>query len=433
MAEPAWSRWLTSYLPAKILDKIEPENIGSSGPLTGERVIPRLFKPDAPGFIEDPYPVFDYLREFEPLHRADMGAWVLTRHGDIVNALIDPRLGNSPSEHAAVHARNRERYVCADVANHILPFIDAPAHTRPRAIIMRRFRRHLKNRPLPYVELAQQQLQALSDRRSFDWLSDFATPLACRVFCRILQLPEQDHQKLLAWGEHVLYLFTVLPSDEVRRSIDQSLTDFRLYLGEHCQGTGNLLYEALLQPDDEGEALDEQQVIDNLMLIFADGIGNTDKAMATAISCLKRHPDQLQLLLDQPGLLPGAVDECLRYESPAQYIGRVALEDMSLYGQTIKKNETVLLVLASANRDPRVFDKPECFDISRYPNPHISFGKSRHSCIGAPLVKQEMAEVLGELLPMLSRIEINFEQLEWDYRPGHRWLKSCPMHRGIVD
>ncbi len=431
MAKKPWARWLTSYLPAKLFDRIEPEQIGAHGSLEGERVVPRIFKPDEPDFISDPYPVFAYLREFEPLHRADTGAWVLTRYHDIVNALLDPRLGNSPSEHAAVHAKNRNKYVCADVANHILPFLDAPDHNRPRAIIMRRFRRYLKNHPVPYLDLARQQLQLLSDRSGFDWLTDFATPMACRVFCHILQLPEADQARLLKWGEHVLYLFTVLPSDEMRQSIDESLTEFRQYLSEHSQSATDSLYAQLLQPDEDGEGLSEQQVIDNLMLLFADGIGNTDKAMVSAIVTLQQHPDQLARLLEQPELLPRAVDECLRYESPAQYIGRVALEDITLYGQTIGQNDTVLLALGSANRDAAVFPQAERFDITRYPNPHISFGKSRHACIGAPLVRQQMIEVLSELLPMIANIEISEQALQWDYRPGHRWLKSCPVQRVV--
>ncbi len=429
MAKKSWRVWFNNTLPSRLHDKIEPEEIGNVGPSAGEKIVPRVFKPDDEQFIDNPYLVFDYLREFEPLHRADTGAWVLTRYNDVVNALLDPRFGNAPSEHAAVNARNRDKYVCADVVSHILPFLDEPGHAKPRAIIMRRFRRYLRQHPVSYSRMARDQFEKLSSPDQFDWLKDFATPLTCTVFSRILDLPSGDGQQLLRWAEDLLYLFTALPSEEKRVVIDRSLTDFRSYLGEHSDQDKVSLFSRLLEPDDSGDSLSREQVIDNLMLIFADGIGNTDKAMAGAITTLKRHPEQFQLLMDNQNLMQQAVDECLRFESPAQYIGRIAREDVVLYGQTIKKNDTLLLALSAANRDPAVFERPEEFDITRYPNPHISFGKSRHSCIGAPLVRQEMAGVLSELMPVLAETEILFDQQQWDYRPGHRWLKNCPARR----
>ena len=430
MDKEQWRVWLTNYLPSRVADKVEPEMIGQHGCASGTRIEPRVMKPDDDDFVIDPYPVFRYLRHFEPLHRSDTGAWVLTRHADILQALADPRLGNAPSEHAAVNARNRDRFVCADVAANILPFINPPQHTLPRAIVSRRFHQYLRQHPVPYREFAREQLARVSDKPRIDCLGDFATPLACRVFMHLLQLPDEDQEKLIDWSEHLLYLFTALPSEDLRQAIDRALGEFRAYLSDHYDSSPCVLHQLLQAADENGRRLEPQQIIDNLMLLFADGIGNTDKAMASTLVCLQRHPEQLRRLQQDPSLVAPAIDECLRFESPAQYIGRVAREDVEWYGQTIKANETVLLVLASANRDETVFNNPDQLDITRTPNPHVSFGKSRHSCIGGPLVRQELVEVVSELLPVIEQIEVDFDKLVWDCRPGHRWLSYCPITLG---
>ncbi|HIF05832.1 MAG TPA: cytochrome P450 [Gemmatimonadetes bacterium] len=188
----------------------------------------------------------------------------------------------------------------------------------------------------------------------------------------------------------------------------------------------------LVRLNREKAILEDEQILDNLVLLLADGLGNVDKGICNAVAALLEHPDQWELLEREPELLPCAVDECLRFESPAQFIGRVAKEDLEINGQLIRKNEAVLLLLGSANRDPEQFDDPDRFDVSRDPNPHLSFGRSRHSCIGGTLVRLQMQTALGVLLQLIPRIEVSESGLTWQPRMGHRWLSELRVRRAEV-
>ena len=423
--------WFRKRLIAETLRSPGPEIIGEYGAADSGQKARRSLNPSEPGYVADPYPTFEYLREIEPLHRTQIGPWALTRYDDIVNALTDDRLGNSPSEYSVVHHKNSDQYACADVCQNILPFIDPPLHTHLRQLVNKAFRQHISQYPPPIESLVKEQLNSQLQKDQFDLLHEFATPVVCAVFGNLLGIPKQDHSKLIEWTEWFLYLFTIIPSIEVREKIDNALTEFRVYLKNVLRNLDSnplpSLLRTLQQVDKDGKRLNEEQIIDNCMLLFSDGIGNSDKGIANAFLCLKQHPGQLKLLQRNPDLMDSAVDECLRYESPAQYIGRVAREDIVLYGQSIKKNEVVLLVLASANRDSGKFQNPERLDIQRSPNPHLSFGKSRHSCIGGAIVEQEIKIALKVILRHIDNLELCNEAPNWDIRPGHRWLRECPV------
>jgi pimeloyl-[acyl-carrier protein] synthase len=169
------------------------------------------------------------------------------------------------------------------------------------------------------------------------------------------------------------------------------------------------------------------------MLIIADSIGNTDKAIAGSLACLVRSPDQLELLRQNPELMPLAVNECLRMESPTQYVGRLALEDLTIQGVRINKGDAVFLVLGSANRDPEFFEAPNVLDIKRTPNPYLSFGKGRHSCIGKNLSRRQIEKALGILVNRLDDIKFSEDRLEWVPRLAHRWLKKLPVTFTVQD
>jgi cytochrome P450 len=415
----------------RIQKYLEPEKITAEIKEQNEHAILTKLDPAHPLFICNPYPTLAYIRKFEPLHRSQTGAWVLTSYDDIVMALGDERFGNAPSEYALVHNRNRDKYVCANVVQNIIPFMDPPHHARPRVLLSRQFHRFLKDHPPAMEDIARKLLEELKNKNGADLLHDFSTPYALRVFSSMMGIPAEDEALLRSWSEDFFYLFTMIPSESIRQQVDRSLTDFRHYFAntlKRCrQQPSDSLIGYFAAADQDGKKLSEEEIIDNCMLIFADGIENVDKSIVSAWMLLQQHSDQLKLLIEKPKLLPQAVDECLRYESPAQYVGRVAREDIELYGQVIKKNEIILLMIAAANRDPDIFDQAESFDITRQNNPHISFGKSRHSCIGGPLVKQEMEAALSVMLPENGELGIMLDQLQWDFRAGHRWLKKCPL------
>ncbi len=402
-----------------------PEVVGATS-----MSLPRGFDPLDPAFVADPYPFFRRLREEEPVHRSVMGAWVLTRHADVSAALGDDRLGNAPARYAVVNARNRERYVCADVAAHILPFLDPPEHTAPRLLIARRFHERLRRSPPDFVGIAADLLADWEGHEVRDVVADFASPLAVSVIASVLGVPLRDVRELERLSESFFYLFAAIPSREVREQLDTALTDFRSHLREVIRdrraNPADDLVSDLLSVHGEGP-LTEAQLVDNCMLLFADGVENVDRAIGNAVHTLLTHPDQFQLLRERPDLVPSAVEECLRFESPGQYIGRIAKADIELHGVTIPESSMVLLALGSANRDPDVFEHPDVFDISRRTSGHLAFGRGRHSCVGGALVALEMGAALVALMQETSELRLATDAVRFVPRPGHRWVERLPV------
>ncbi|MEM9256514.1 MAG: cytochrome P450 [Pseudomonadota bacterium] len=391
------------------------------------------FNPAHPDYVNDPYPLLHDLRLRDPIHRNDKGLWVITRYSDVAALLDDPSIGNAPSAYAVVAERNRHKYVCADVANNILPFQDPPQHTLPRRLISRTFLQHIRGQTAAIQSITEASLSDISAQSEIDLLADFATPLSLRVMTHFLGLTGEDEQALKRWSEWFFYLFMPITSQENRQTLDQNLHAFREVMHHQLdlrrQRPRDDLITRLLDATEGGTGLTDEQVVDTLMLLFADGIENVDSLIATTAWLLLSHPDQLDQLDEKPELIASAIEEALRFESPAQYIGRVAKEDVELHGRLIKRNSGLLLVLASANRDEDAFTFADQFDITRHPNPYLSFGRGRHACIGASLAKSVAEVAVGALLPHLRGFELDKSTTTWMSRPGHRWLRELPIKR----
>lgn len=384
-----------------------------------------------PAFVRDPYPAYARLREADPVHRTKSGGFILTRHADIVAALSHPALGNAPSRHAVVHARNRGRYVSADVAANILPFLDKPEHVRPRRLIASAFRAHLRVNPLDAEAIARDLLAPRLRTGAIEAIADFGKPLSVEAISRFMGLPVADRDRLTRWSNFFFYLFAPMPSAEALRQTDEALAAFRAYFAElvaaRRERPGDDLISRLIAEEEDDQRLSEAELVDTCLLIFSDGVENVDAAIANMLLALHRHPDEVQRLRTSPDLVAGAVQEALRYDSPAQVIARVAREDMSLDGREIRRNQAVFLALGAANRDPAVFADPERFDVGRDASALLTFGKGRHSCIGAPLVRLQVEGAMRVLLEATAAIEIDADALTWVARAGHRWLERLPV------
>lgn len=386
------------------------------------------FNPSDPKFFNNPYEIYTKLREQDPVHNSSRGFWVLSCYKDVSNAFTNPLLGNSPSPYAVVNKRNRNRYICADVANNIIPFLDAPEHNIPRKILSKTFHDHLKNNPPNMEIIARNLLEPLNSRDEFDLLSEFSTPLSLSVICSILGIPQEDGEKIKIWSESFFYLFTFIPSETIRQKIDIHLEEFRNYLSKLIQlrrvKPENDLISAFLKTEYEGEKLSDLMLIDNCMLLFADSVENVDAAITSAIGTLLLHPEQMELVIKNDHLLSPTVNEYLRYETPAQFVGKIALENIEIHNKIINKNDTVLLLVGSANRDPEQFVEPHKFDIQRNPNDYLSFGKGRHNCIGGILARKEMEAAIRIITSEYQNLQLKDKNFNWRPQLGHRWLES---------
>ena len=397
----------------------------SFGPSSSHAV---AFDPGAPEFISDPYPVYARLRREDPIHESPRGYWVMTRHDDIQEALRDPRLGNEPSRYSVLNRRNSERYVSADVANDILPFIDPPRHGPVRRWIAKSFREQMKHGPLDVHGVAKRLLQEPLQKGEMDLIHDFGTPLSVSVISKLLGVPQEDEAHLKSLSELFFYLFVPIPSKEVFDEMEVALRAFREYflrlLEARRKSPRDDLVSRFLALQAGTDPPSDIELADTCMLLFADGVENIDSAIANGVVALLAHPGQLDLLRREPERINDAVEEVLRYDPPAQLIGRIANEDLKLRDKTIRKNQPILLMLASANRDPEHFENPETLDITRKPGSMLSFGRGRHLCIGAPLVRAEMAIGLGSIVEHLGNLTCLEAPLRWKPRMGHRWLAS---------
>ena len=379
---------------------------------------PDLFPFDSPEFYDDPYPFYNRLRAENGLYRSPSGAWVVSKYADNLEALKHEHLGNSPSRFSTFHESKRERFVCADVANNIMPFLDGPKHTEQRKLMAKIFQMEVKAIREKLDDIAEQHVANLQGE--IEVIQELGTPFAMQVICDILGIPNEP--KLRKWSNFFFYLFTQIPSMEVRDQVDQSLTEFRNWLDEELNSAERGILGQLKEAVDAGN-LGKPEAIDSMILFFADGLENVDSGIGNLLFVFANHPEQWNLLRDDPSLIKSAVDECLRFESPAQYVGRTCLADFEWKGAQLKKDSSVILLLGSANRDEEVFANSENFDITRSPNKHLSFGQGRHSCLGGNLVELEFAALLKAFTRHFRTIKQS-SAIQWQARKGHRWMES---------
>lgn len=400
---------------------------------------PEAFDPQSPDFIQNPYPHLQQLRREAPVLRLRNGSWVLSRHSDIVAALADPRLGNSPSPFAVVNGRNREKYTCADVANHTLPFLDAPAHGGLRQAMAQLFLEQMTTGRVSLTPLVDHRLQTQGGG-CFDLLEDFATPLCVQMMLQLFGISSRDpavEGQLKSWSSWFFYLFSIIPDEETLAQLNAELDAFRRFMGDHLWGgraSRDGLCAAMARLPEQYPEITEQQVIDNCLLLMADGV-NADFGVANAMLTLAQQPAHFRQLQAQPELCGAAAAELLRFNPPSLFIARRALEDLEIGGQCIRRNSGVLLMLASGNRDETVFSQPDKLDFSRRHNPYLTFGKGAHACLGRVLVLNLVKAVLQTLVAVADGVELQGGEPRWESRAGHRWLvgargRVIPRHSG---
>ena len=377
-----------------------------------------LFPFESPKFYHNPYPFYKRLRSEKSLYRSPSGAWVVSKYQDNLEALKHEFLGNSPSRFSTFHESKRERFVCADVANNIMPFLDGPKHTEQRKLMAKIFQMEVRAIREKLDAIAEQHVAPLKGK--IEVIQDLGTPFAMQVICDILGITNDP--SIRTWSNHFFYLFTQIPSMEVRDQVDQSLSEFRSWLNTEFDHAECGILGQLKEAVEEGK-LGKAEAIDSMILFFADGLENVDSGIGNLLYVFANHPDQWDILKNDSSMIKSAVDECLRFESPAQYVARTCLEDFEWNGTQIKKDSSVILLLGSANRDEEVFDKSDSFDITRSPNKHLSFGQGRHSCLGGNLVELEFASLLRAFTRHFQSIK-QTSNISWQPRKGHRWMES---------
>jgi cytochrome P450 len=256
-----------------------------------------------------------------------------------------------------------------------------------------------------------------------DLAADFSVPLPLMVIAEMLGVPTEDQPRFKRWSDVMMALgYAVAGTEEaarVQREFSEVTGEMRLYVrdlaSQRRAAPRDDLLTRLVEAEVEGERLTEDELLGFVQLLLSAGHETTTNLIDNAFLCFLEHPEQLARLRAEPGLLPSAIEEVLRYRSPVQAMFRVTRTEVSLHGQVIPPGKMVLAMIGSANRDPRRFQDPDRFDISREPNPHIAFGHGIHFCIGAPLSRLEARVGLSVLLERMRDFSLASD-VPWEPR-----------------
>ncbi|MFF7262385.1 cytochrome P450 [Streptomyces sp. NPDC008159] len=370
---------------------------------------PLAFDPWDPDFVADPYPAYAELRAlgrvryFEPTNQ-----WLVAHHADVSALLRDRRLGRTyqhrfthedfgrsapPPEHEPFHTLN----------DHGMLDLEPPDHTRIRRLVSKAFTPRTVERLKPYVEgLAGELVARLVEAGGGDLLADVAEPLPVAVIAEMLGVPESDRAQLRPWSADICGMYELSPSEATAKKAVRASVEFSEYLreliGHRREKPGEDLISGLIAAYDEGDRLTEQEMISTCVLLLNAGHEATVNATVNGWWALFRNPEQLATLRADHSLVPTAVEELMRYDTPLQLFERWVLDDIEIDGTTVPRGAEIAMLFGSANHDPAVFDAPEKLDLTRQENPHISFSAGIHYCIGAPLARIELAASMTALL-----------------------------------
>lgn len=382
-----------------------------------------LFTPSDPAFVAHPYDAYEALRRGpRVVHHEPTEKWLVSRHGDVDALLRDRRLGRSYL-HLATHAEMGRPEEPPEHA----PFwrvirsgmldVEPPDHTRLRRLVSRAFTPRTVERLRDTVEQVTDRLvdDALS-HGEFDLLTAIAEPLPVTVIAEMLGVPEVDRHLLRPWSADICGMYELDPSEQTARTAVRACEEFGSYLvglsRERRARPQDDLVTALTQVVDDGDALTEDELVGTCVLLLNAGHEATVNVTGNGWWSLFRNPDQLARLRADPSLLPTAVEELMRWDTPLQLFERWVLEDLEIGGVPVPRGAELGLLFGSANRDPDVFADPAALDVGRDPNPHLSFGAGVHFCLGAALARLELQTSFGTVLRRIPRLEL-VEEPAW--------------------
>jgi cytochrome P450 len=389
-----------------------------------------------PEVLADPYPLYRRLRTEDPVHWDPyLHAWVVTRYDDVLTVLTRYSADRTPSPEFFEALGAPEVAPIARVMVKQMLFMDAPAHTRLRklaggAFVPARIR-ILSDR---IREIATRLIDDIIQRGTgrMDLLADFAEPLPAIVTAGMLGVPVEDHATLKTWSVTFAEMLGNFQHNPDRLggvlSAVQSLTGyFANALQQERRHPGEGLIHTFATAEIEGDRLSDDEIIANCIVTMVGGLETTTNLITNGILSLLRNPAGMEELRRNLQIMPQAVEELLRYESPSQQTARLAPDDVTLGDRKIRKRQAVIAVMAAGNRDPDRFADPDRLDFHRTDNRHLAFGWGAHFCFGAFLARLEGQIAFDTLLRRFDVLGLTGEQLVWRDNLGLRGLESLPL------
>ncbi|MEE3328334.1 MAG: cytochrome P450 [Myxococcota bacterium] len=375
------------------------------------------YDPADEAFPDRAFEIYRTLRDVHPVyHSAARESWVLSRYEDVKAAAADT--DTFSSEQTSISTGLRP----------MIQQMDPPRHDAVRNLLWKAMTPRRVAAMEPRVrELARGLIGAFLDRGEGDLLHDFASQLPSLVIGELIGIPPERRAAFLGWTEA---LITANPAVEWEANPFEAIYgEFADLLAMRRRERQADLMSALIDAELDGKKLDEDELLGFCFLLVVGGNDTTTNLIANGAVLLARHPDQRRELTDDPSLIPGAVEEMLRYDSPTQALPRRATRDVSLHGVQIEKGEEVSLLWGAANHDDRRFKEPERFDIHRASNHHLALGHGIHFCMGSHLARLEGRVAVDELLRALPDFTLQTEPV-WQPSAWARAYKSVPVEFG---
>jgi cytochrome P450 len=379
------------------------------------------FDPSDPAFLADPYPTLKALRESAPVFYDDeLERWFVTGHEDVRACLRDRRLGRNfrhvmTPEEVGVPPLDPRRRAFWDVERWSLLWLEPPDHTRIRKLVAAAFTpRSVEALREPAAQLAASLLGPLAERGELELLYDYDQPYSISVICRLLGVPLDRHRDLVDWSHRMVKMYELDVPEEAAAAATRAAADFREYVhGLIRERRAEPRYDmvtALTKARVDGEQLSDDEITSTVIVLLNAGHEASVNTLGNGMLAFARHPEQWRRVVD--GSVPSsqAGEEMIRYDPPLQLFERWVLADgVTVAGKEIPRGAKIALLFGAANRDPRVFDDPERFDVGRENAiQHIGFGGGIHVCIGAPLARIELEaslEALRRRWPKLQLVE----------------------------
>ena len=393
-----------------------------------------MFNPYAPQFHADPYPVFEHLRAREPLHKSIFQTWIVTSYAYADAILKDPRflVDNLPARLVDKAEKYNEAsfFQLSQIVDGWLFFLNPPDHSRLRRAISPGFTQESIEGLRPYVEsIVTDLLGCIAAGKPVDLIANLADPLVASTTTRLLGLPDHEADQISSWSVNTIRIFDQPAPLEMLLEQSETMAQFRAYLEQlmavirdHPQP--GLFSELLQQQPQSG--LSNAEIISTLIVLAATAQESSKGLISNGLLALLHHPSSMSQLRENQALIPAAVNELIRYDSPIQYVTRRAAEDILFADQWIRQGEYAVIYLGAANRDPAAFPEPDRLDFQRT-NRNLGFGGGVHYCVGSFLAKMEMEVVLKALLERFSGLELASDSLERSPTRLSRRLASLPV------
>jgi cytochrome P450 len=389
--------------------------------------------------LQDPYPTYARLHEEGPLHYIEVGKWAvwsIVSHAECASIAKDPRLSAKRAKQMLLPlpiSRQSEFSELARMLGLWLIFMDPPEHTRLRKLLNKGFSAAAVEGLRPQAEaIVAQMLEPLKHGSEVELMREFANPMPVRIISELLGVPQALHGTFVN-ASRAIAVFRGNPNrtvEEARAAQDAliELTDFfRKTVAERRRNKGNDLISLLIDIEEEGEVLTEEELYAQCIALLFAGHETTRNLIGNGMYTLLQNPQQTAQLRENPEMIRSAVEELLRFESPVQFTARVLKEDIEICGQPIRKGWTVQCMLGAANRDPKQFKEPDQLDLKRLNNQHLAFSAGLHFCIGAQLARLEGQIALLNLVQRFPQMKLTGPRPEWASTFGFRGLKSLPV------